>query len=150
MMALTIAWNTGEQTITRVGGTPTEYDYSERDDLGFTIFEVIGEGLEAWEVLDSTIEVFTDVYQAYKTVKMMRNLRKAGWSVSAKGSRSWYRLMKASWRQVSKVKSASKISKASTTGIFSTSGTTGSSSFKASSKFLIIEHFTLHSNKLFI
>jgi hypothetical protein len=113
MMALTIGWNTGEQTITRVGGTPTEYDYSERDDIGFTIFEVIGEGLEAWEVLDSTIEVFTDVYQAYKMVKMMRNLRRAGWSVSAKGSRSWYRLMKASWRQVSKVKSASKISKAS-------------------------------------
>jgi len=113
MMALTLAWNTGEQTITKVGVTPTEYDFSERDDLGFTIYEIIGEGLETWEVLDSTIDVFSDVYTAYKTVKMMRNLRKAGWSVSAKGSRSWYRLMKASWRQVSKVKSASKVSKAS-------------------------------------
>ncbi|MCW3991511.1 MAG: hypothetical protein NWE79_02295, partial [Candidatus Bathyarchaeota archaeon] len=113
MMTLTIAWNTGEQTITRVGDEPTEYDFPERYDLGFTVYEIIGEGLEAWELLDSTIETFTDVYKAYKTVKMMKNLRKAGWSVSAKGSRSWYKLMKASWRQVSKVKSASKVSKAS-------------------------------------
>jgi len=113
MMALTLAWNTGEQMVTRVGDDQTDFDYPERDRLETTVFEIVEQGLETWDSLDTTMDAFSDIYKAYKAVKLMKNLKQAGWSAGTKGSRSWYKLMKAAWRQVSKVKSAAKVSTAS-------------------------------------
>ena len=113
LQALTIAWNSGEQSVSNVGSTPTDYDFPEAYDIDYVVYEIIGEGLDTWETLSMSYDLFSDTMKAYKAVKFMKSLKQAGWSVSAKGSKSWFKLFKSSYRQISKVKSATKVSTAS-------------------------------------
>jgi len=77
------------------------------------VFEIVGEGLDTWDTLSESYDIFSDIMKAYKAIKFMKSLKHAGWSASVKGSKSWFKLFKSSYQQISKVKSAAKVSMAS-------------------------------------
>ncbi|PVX25652.1 MAG: hypothetical protein CW691_03910, partial [Candidatus Bathyarchaeum sp.] len=111
LVSFTSIWNIGEQTVTKIDGLNTEFEVPEIEFLSGTLWNISKNGIEAASVFHDIIEDVSDVWKSYQSLKLIKNLKNAGWSLSVKGSQSWWKVLKSTFRQLSKVKTGIQTSK---------------------------------------
>jgi len=104
LICLMTAWNTGEQTLARLGSIETTFDVSDIAFLPQLVEDMINFGMEGVALLHETIGSIEDVLHVYRFIqaaKFLRSLKAAGWSVSIKGTRNVIRVLRTSYKQIS-------------------------------------------------
>ncbi|MDH5687329.1 MAG: hypothetical protein OEZ48_05675, partial [Candidatus Bathyarchaeota archaeon] len=89
LIGLAMAWNTGEQTITSIGSSVTKFETPEKELVNMQVRKI---GKVGFKVL--TKFVVAPSYRVIQSLRLLRNLKAAGWSISVKGSTSWLKIMK--------------------------------------------------------
>jgi len=113
LICLLTAWNTGEQTLARLGSHETLFDVSDLEAIPDLVETIASWGMEGMAILHQSIGSIEDVLHIYRFIqaaKLLRSLKSAGWSVSIKGSRSLIRTLSGTYKGIAK--SSSKFWKA--------------------------------------
>ncbi len=105
LICLTTAWNTGEQTLARIGSQETAFDQSDLQMLPDLVDDIATYGMEGIAILHESIGSVENVLHSYRfiqAIKLLRSLKKAGFSISVKGSRAWTKMLTSTYKQVTK------------------------------------------------